>query len=353
MGETIKDNEVQKDTLKNEFELGEVLRLLSIGFNKHKIREKLGISKTNLSYYLRKLEISGNIKRIGKYEVQVLSSSKIHPRVTINQINSKLNKRGHAHNFKVIFPQELDDLRNKQSIKQLINENRIKPLKFNSLQFTYKRFTIWINKSTLTIYSNNSYYSDDALISKFTALKEADNLIRYLKDKFQIKGIYGIEIFREHYGLIFNEFAKWILEKGSKLDIKDKGNKSILWVDDSKEDDIGLKEFEGKNPIEINNADKLFESHLRTGWKVTPEYILNGFDEMKKDRDEFRKEIKEFAIALNKHIPAYEGMGLYVQKLHGEIKSLKKEISLFRKEEPKRIKNNLINGVQKGISDYF
>lgn len=45
-------------------------------------------------------------------------------------------------------------------------------------------------------------------MSKFTALKDLDNLVKYLKDKFNFKGIYGIEIFREHYGLIFNEFAK-------------------------------------------------------------------------------------------------------------------------------------------------
>ena len=276
----MKNTEVQKDTLKNEFELDEVLRLISIPLTKKQVREKLGISKSDLSYYLNKLELSGNIKRIGKYEIKILSSSIIHPRVTRNHIVSKLNKRGHAHNFKVLFPQETEDLRLKPLIKQAIALERIQTLNFGSLKFSYKRFTIWINKATLTIYSNNSYYSDDALISKFTALKDLDKLIVYLKDKFKIKGIYGIEIFREHYGLIFNQFAKWLLDKGSKMEIKDKGNKSILWVDDSKDDDIGLKEFESPNPLIINNADTLFESHLRTNWKVTPEFTLEALNKL-------------------------------------------------------------------------
>jgi hypothetical protein len=341
--------EVKKSTLKKRFELDrEILRLLSIPMTKKEIRDKLDLSKSNMSYYLNKLELSGNIKRIGKNEVKVIQSSIIHPRVTRNQIVSKLNKRGHAHNFKVIFPQELGDLRLKHLIKNQIAIKRIQALKFGSLKFNYKRFTIWINKSTLTIYSRNSYYSNDALMSKFTALKDLDKLIGYLKDKFDIKGIYGIEIFREHYGLIFNEFAKWLLDKGSKMEIKDKGNKSILWVDDSKDDDIGLKEFESPNPLIINNADTLFESHLRTGWKVTPEFELEAINKLTNAIATMGNQLLEYKEQNVQHlalIQDYRNESKENKKFNNEIIKLinqwKKSNNDWRKHEVKQIKKEL------------
>jgi DNA-binding transcriptional regulator GbsR (MarR family) len=310
--------EVHKITLKNENELASIIRSISDGLTKKEIRKKLNISKTNLSNYLRKLETNGNIERIGKYQIKLISSSLFHPRVTINQVNSKLNKRGHAHNFKVIFPQEIEDLRLKPLIKDLINSNTKKPittLPFGSLRFSYKRFTIWINKSTLTLYSNNSYYSDDTIYSKFTALKEVDILIKYLKNKFNIKGIYGIEIFREHYGLIFNKFAQWLLERNEKMEVKDKGNKSILWVDDSKEDDIGLKEFEGIKPLDVNNADKLFESHEKTNWKVTPEFTMEALNKLIEVNTNLRNDLNYVAKNQISHVRLIEKASKVMDKL--------------------------------------
>lgn len=322
--------EVQNNTSKNENELGEILRLFSIGMTKKYIREKLKLSKSNFSNYLSKLELSGNIKRIGKYQVKVLSSSLIHPKVTRNLLDKRLNKRGHAHNFNILFQKE-QDFWNNPLIKSAIAQNKAQALKFGSLRLTYKKYTIWINKATLTIYSSNSYFSDDALSSKFIALQDLDNFIGYFKDKYQIKGNYGIEIFREHYGLIFNKFAEWLLSKGKKMEIKDKGNKSIIWVDDSKDDDIGLKEFEGISPLDVNNADKLFESHERTNWKVTPEFILNAFATSQNQLTQFSKQI-ESHLAL--------------------IKQWKMSNEQWRKSEVKKIKSNLLNGEQLNLSKW-
>jgi hypothetical protein len=329
----ILNNEVHKITPKNENELGEILRLFSIGMTKKYIREKLNLSKSNFSNYLNKLESSNNIKRIGKYQVKVLSSSLIHPRVTKNSINKKLNKRGHAHNFKILFPQETD-LREKPLIKDYLlkdlpERRKLHILPFKSLRLSHKGFTIWINKTSLTIYSNNSYYSQDALKSKFRALQDVDNVIQYLKDKFQFKGIYGLEIFREHYGLIFNKFAEWILSKGEKMEIKDKGNKSILWVDDSKEDDIGLKEFEGINPLDVNNADNYFESCEKTNWKVTPEFILNVMNGIQQNQLIFDKNMKSHLKILNRLGKAVENLTSAVKKQNIRENYKEEQKSLF------------------------
>jgi len=253
-------------TPKKRSELDIVLHYLSIGFTKNQIREKLNLKPSTLANRLRRLEDLGCIERKGKYIINVLRSSHTNPRVTRNKVHKSFNKRGHAHNFKIYFPKETN-LKEKPKVKTEERLNQLEKLSFGSLKFIKKKFTIWINRETLTIYSNNSYYSDNALYSKFQALKDVDNLVQELKDRFDFKGKYGIEIFREHYGLIFNKFAKWLLSKNKKLYVQDMRGKTILWVDDSRKDDIGLTEFEGKDPLSINNADTFFKSHEDTKWK--------------------------------------------------------------------------------------
>ena len=323
--------EVHKITSKKQNELGEILRLLSIGFNKHQVREKLKLSKSNFSNYLSKLENSGNIKRIGKYEVKVLSSSLNHYKVTRTLIDKKLNKRGHAHNFNIVF-EKPQDLWKNPIILSKIAESKAQRLKTGVIALNYKKYRVWINKSTLTIYSSNSYFSNNAVYSKFTALRDLDKFLVYFKDKYQIKGIYGIEIFREHYGLIFNKFAEWILSQGKKMEVKDKGNKSILWVDDSKDDDIGLKEFEGISPLDVNNADNLFESHERTNWKVTPEFTIEAINKLTNAQIKTDTQLLQFSQQIKSHLAL--------------IQEYRKENINWRKSESKKIKDNLVNGTQ-------
>lgn len=268
--------------LKKKSELEVVLHLLSNGFTKEKIRNKLNLKITALSNRLRRLEDLGCIERKGKYIINVLRSSVNNPKATKNQIHKKLNKRGHAYNFKIIFPKE-ENLKKKKKVMNEFKLNKIEKLSFGSYKLKKDKNTIWINKGSLTIYSSNSYYSKNALHSKFRALKDVDNLIYYLRGRFDFKGFYGIEIFREHYGLIFNKFAKWLLNKGRKMYVRNHGNKAILWIDNSRKDDIGLEEFEGDDPQRVNLADKYFESHEKTDWKVTPESTLKHQEETKKE----------------------------------------------------------------------
>ncbi len=257
-------------------ELDAVLSLLKLDYTKQKIRKKLGIKPSALANRLRRLEDLGCIERQGKYIIKVLRSSHIDPKVTKNQVHKKLNKRGHAFNFKIYFPKE-KNLLEKSKVKHELKVGNLETLPFGSAKLIKDKCTIWINKNgTLTIYSNNSYFSDDALHSKFRQLKDIDNLVIHLKDRFGFSGIYGIEIFREHYGLIFNKFAKWINKRGGKMFVKEKGNKTILWVDKSRKDDVGLDEFEGDDPVRVNTADNFFDSQEETGWKGDAHMVLNN-----------------------------------------------------------------------------
>lgn len=275
-------------TPKKRCELGEVLKLLNGGKTRAEIIKKTGITKSALSNQLRRLENLGKIRRVGKYKIDVLSSSHLHPGVTKNKFTKNFNKRGHAHNFTIHFHKK-PKLLELSKIRQDEKVGILKRMKNGCLRFVKDGFTIWINKQNLTIYSNNSYYSKDGLKTKFQALREVDNLTQNLIWKYDFPKSYGIEVWREHYGLIFNKFAKWLNKQGGKMYVKDERGKSILWVDKSRKDDIGLEEFEGKDPLTMNTADDFFDSKLKTGWKDdTPQVEAN-----QKSIEEIKKEIEK------------------------------------------------------------
>lgn len=310
-------------TPKKKGELDIVLSLLSAGLTKQQIRKKLDIKPTALANRLRRLEDLGCIERKGKYIINVIRSSPNNPRVTRNKVHKSFNKRGHAHNFKIYFPKETD-LKQKPKVRTEEKLKQLEKLSFGSLKFIKKKYTIWINKDSLTIYSNNSYYSDNALYSKFQALKDVDNLVQELKDRFDFKGKYGIEIFREHYGLIFNKFAKWLLNQKRKLYVQDVRGKTILWVDDSRKDDQGLKEFESNDPQRINSADTFFQSHEDTKWKNDAHVTEKNTKEIASLKgvfpamDEYNKNLKLHIAVQEEQLKTQKQMQALLTKLTGE-----------------------------------
>lgn len=307
-----------------------IFKLIQEGKNKKEIKEKLGIKKNNLCNQLRRLENLGAIRREGKFVIKILNqnlpSTLLHPGVTINKVQIKGGgvKRGHAHNFKVYFHKKVN-LKELPKIKQDASLGIFQRLPFGSLKFIKKGFTIWINSHNLTIYSNNSYYSKNALHSKFIALRSVDNLIQNLILKYNLPDNYGIEIFREHYGLIFNAFAKWLNKKGRKMYVEDKKGKTILWVDKSRKDDIGLDEFEGEDPLIINNADTFFKSHEKHGFKVDADFTLNGFQTLTKASVQNAKNLNDYAVHLKAHVESVKQLGNAVQELTKVVKDLKKD----------------------------
>lgn len=304
--------------LKKRCELDRVLSLLSKGFTKDQIRNKLNLRSSTLANRLRRLENLGCIERKGKYIVKVLRSSSKNPQVTKNQVHKKLNKRGHAYNFKIIFPKE-EDLRKKDKVINEFKLKKLEKLPFDSYKLKKDKNTIWINKDSLTIYSSNSFYSENALHSKFRSLKDIDNLINYLIGRFNFNGIYGIEIFREHYGLIFNKFAKWLLSKNKKMYVRNHGNKVILWIDNSRKDDIGLEELESQDPLKINSADKLFNSHEKTNWEVTPEFVLDSLGKTSNQIKKNAENLDYHAENMRAHVGATKNLSKAANQISNNL----------------------------------
>lgn len=305
-------------TPKKRCEVDRVFELLKQGKTKAEIKEKLGLKDTALANHLRRLEESNNIRRVGKFKIDIISTSLLHPKVTRNKLHINFNKRGHAHNFIIHFSKKIN-LHDLPKVKTDNKTKVLKQLKFGSLKFIKKGFTIWINKNNLTIYSNNSYYSENALHSKFNALRDVDNLVQNLIIKYNFPKVYGIEVFREHYGLIFNRFAKWLNKQGRKMYVQDKKGKSILWVDKSRKDDIGLDEFEGDDPQRINSADEFFKSKEKTGWKDdTPKVNENS------------NKIKDHDKVLGKSMEVLEG---YAKQIALHLKVERKQLTNLEKQD--------------------
>jgi len=274
--------------LKKRYELGDILQQLVNGFTKKQIQKIYNLKPSALSNHLRRLEEFNCIKRKGKYVIEVINpklpSSYLNLKVTKNQLHKGFNKRGHGHNITIHFLKKVN-LWELQQVKQDVKARILEKLGFGSFKFVRDGFTIWINKYNLTLYSNNSYYSGNALHSKFAALRNINTLIDNLIWKYNFPKKFGIDVFREHYGLIFNKFAEWLNKQGKKMYVQDKNGKAILWVDKSRKDDIGLEEFEGTNPIKINSADNFFKSKDKTGWKdETPKVEENSEKIMNHDK---------------------------------------------------------------------
>ena len=313
-------------TLKKRCEVDRVFDLLKAGFTKAQVQKKLLLKPSALANHLRRLEESNNIKRIGKYEIKIISSSYLHPKVTKNKVHIGFDKRGHGHNITIHFLKKVDFWELPQ-VKQDLKMKILKRLEFGSLKFVRDGFTIWINKHHLTIYSNNSYYSGDALHSKFSALRNVDTLVENLILKYNFPKKYGIEIFREHYGLIFNKFAQWLNKKGKKMYVQDKKGKSILWVDKSRKDDVGLDEFEGEDPLMINNAGTFFDSHEKHKFKIDADHILDK--EKKTDA-----KINDHDKVIGKSMEVLEGyaeqIALHLRVEQAQEKHLEDQTQLFR-----------------------
>lgn len=324
-------------TLPKKFELDTIIHLIKNDFTKKQIRNKLNISKTQLSYYLRRLEDLGHIKRIGKYEIRLLRSSKSYPQGTNNEVQINTKKfelqrakkqiRGHAFIWKIKTENKINwENRLKESkIKyKLIGTNKSIP------RIIFQNKKIWLTKEGMIIYEPESFFSNSSFTSKGMAVYLLDKTIKELGRhlKIDFRG-YMFSTSREHYSIIKNELAKQYNKNKEKLEIYDDGKK-WMWVDNSH----SLQEMETNNPKDNREVQIWYNDMKKTNWKATPSFLIeninnnaNQINKITNYNIQYQKQMKEFATALNKHIPAYERMGDITLTLLKEIKHLRKEIN--------------------------
>lgn len=298
---------VKKQQQKTNFYL-RVLSELKIDTNLSRIRKKLGISKENLNYYLRNLKEKGFIlkKGTGWYEL----TKKSEKTTKYGNFLPKDFIRGHGYIISINFPNKIEDWDKRIEIlkKSNINYNLVGVLK-NIPRIKALGRKVWLCNNHLRIFDKKerSYYGENAVNSRFKALKEFINVVQVIESKLKINlKPYDIEFQRQHYALIKNDLAIDQNHKGIVWRIKDEDGEWLL-IDDSLEqggelENIGKKSFE-TNP----KMQKWWNDHKKQNFGVTPTFVLNTMNGIQQNQLIFAKNMKS-------HIKAIQDLGKGVKK---------------------------------------
>jgi len=257
--------------VKKEVLLDIIISSLAAGKYPSQIAREQKISKQKVSYYIRKLKDEGLIRKIG-YGVWELNfdSTKVGHSV-----------RGHSFMWKIKLPKQY----NWEKILKSKNINyKLIGLK-ETPRIIYKERKIWLGKKNLIVYEPESFFGFNSIESKKLAIYRLLKLLTTLENKlgttFKQEEGYLFKVARQHYSLIKNSLAIQCNETGQKIQVY---NRKGLWflVDNS----YNLEEAETVHPesslIDNLGIQKYFNSHKDTGFKVTPEFVLKGFDNILK-----------------------------------------------------------------------
>lgn len=298
------------------------------GLNPSQIAIKKNISKQKLNYYIRRLKNKELIQKIG-YGVWIVTKEvKKSTWVAIEKEVKIKEVRGHAFLWKIKLPK----IRNWNK--------RIKILEIRGITYKlvgagikipriiFKNRKIWLGKKHLIIYEPESFKAENSIESRKLAVYKLLKILNALEDKlkisFKIKGNYEFKVARQHYSLIKNSLAIQYDKEGKKIQIYDKDG---LWfvIDNS----YNLKECEQLHPktalIDNLGIQKYFNSHKKTGFKITPEFILNGFSKVNNNMQGIINNQTIFDKNMQSHIKAIQELGLGVEKLNELLDKKKNE----------------------------
>lgn len=270
--------------------------------------KKRNISRQKLYYYTTKLKKKGLIEKIG---YGVWKETKRCKNSTKDPIDLK-EVRGHAFIWRVKIPQEIKGWENRIKILEKLNI----PYKLVGIKETPRiiinKRKIWLANKQIIVYEPHSFFSTDSIESRKLAVFGLTNTLEMLEKRLRIDlKPYNFTVNREHYALIKNHLAIQCNKEGEKILVYDAGG---LWflIDNS----YNLDEAEtlGKRALENNlGVQRYFNSHKETGFKVTPEFILNTMNGIQQNQLQFAENMKS-------HIEAIQELGKGVKELRKEIK---------------------------------
>jgi len=271
---------VKKRLGKKDFYLG-VLSEFEIDTNLSRIRNKLNLSKQQLTYYINILKKLGFLehKDMGWYEVTKKGKN---PSKYGTQFG-KDSVRGHAYIWTINL-EKIPDLwgHRLEIIKNLnINFKLVGALKSTPRIKVLGR-KIWLCNKHIRIFDKEkaSYYGDTAKESQINGKVQAFRILRTLERKLGIKLCNDkLKFQKEHYALIKNDLAKHHNEQGIICRISDVNGEWLL-IDDSLGEG-GELETVGKKAFETNpKVQTLWNSHKKHDFKIDADYILNNFNSL-------------------------------------------------------------------------
>ena len=235
--------------------------------------------------------------------------------------------RAHGFVFRLEVPH---DLRNWSNIRraEFLRKAGV-PFKSLGIAGGGQRITIndrkvWLTDASVIIYDRASYFAEDALNAKSTALSTHISIIkkveRLLRVSLEIGSDYKFRISRQHYALLQNALAKQYNSDGEKLEIR---NGRGLWflIDNS----YNLNEAECIHPstamTDTNKVQGFFNGlkAVPAGEVAyTPEFVLKAMVGIQGNQ-------AVFAENMVSHVAAIQELGAGVAALVGVVKDLKAE----------------------------
>jgi len=328
----LKKEEVKKNLKK--FEL-DILNLLKKGLNPSKISVHLNMSMPNLSYYLSSLKKQNLVKKkgYGVWEVTQFGEVKISSHKGGFQVGGmnreKLKKvRGHAFIWKAKPDRKIN-------WKSLLNNKNIKYEKkgiSETPRINIKGRKVWLGENYITVFESGSFFERNTIESKKQAIMSFLDIMEEIKS---ISGEfrYKFTCRRQHYGFIDSKDARHFLRKGKKILIR---NEKGYWFSI----DHSQNRYKEAETIHEKDADidglgyqRMMNSHEKTNFKVTPEFILDAFHKqsklmkgMERMQRNDRKIMNHLSLNLKTHFEVLEGIKNAIKDLSEEIKKINKKV---------------------------
>jgi DNA-binding transcriptional ArsR family regulator len=314
--------------VKRNFEL-DIVNLLKKGLNPSKIAVHLNISLPNLSYYLSSLKKQNVIKKIGYGTWEVIPSGEV--KILSHKGSSQLKEvRGHAFIWKIKSNKHFNWI-------GILNEKKIDYVPKGIRQtprIILNNKKVWLGENYITIFEPklNSYFAVNPVEAKKEAIFSLLNTIKLIQE---ITGDfkYKFTCKRQHYGFVNNKEAMFFERKGQRILIK---NEKGYWFSI----DYSQNLYKEAETIHSKDADidglgyqGLMNSHEKTNFKVTPDFILQGFQSLTQASKENNDLVKGLPLVINdlkKQIKSH---------LH-LIQEYRKENKLWRKAKEKEFKLN-------------
>jgi predicted transcriptional regulator len=303
-------------TQKNNFYLT-IISMLGEGTNLAKIKKTLNISKQNLNYYLKELKKRGYIYNKGDGWYELTDKGKKSTEYT-NKLAPNMC-RGHAYVWKIDLPKtitgwnkRIDILKKKKIRFELVGVSK------NIPRIKVKGCKVWLCNNHIRIFDKKgkSYFGSTAREARDLALYKLMNIIGSLENKLGILfRPSDIHLKKEHYSLIKNDLAKELNNRSVRVRVRNESGEWLM-VDDSMEDG-GELETVGKNACETNlNLQDWFNSHERTNFKVTPEFILKVMNGIQQNQLGFDKNTLTHLGILGEIGGMLKKLGIAVDKLN-------------------------------------
>jgi len=272
----------------------------------------IGLSKQNMTYYIKPLKIEGIIKKVG-YATWEVNPDKLHlleevkevktsHRVLPTHLNTPQSQRirGHGFQFKLNLPRIDHWKRRREHFKK---KNIIyQPLRGGeSIVFEGRKLHIYDKSIIIYPISGESYFGQSAKFTKnhaFYAMREFCNRLRaHLKADIHTRGKYQLELSKQHQSELNNEIAHQCNIEGKKLEVIDHTG---CWM--IADNSYNLNELETIQPTADKDMDNKVVPMLnqyRNNNPYLPSEVTQSLKVMIEKQAETSKQVFQIASGLN------------------------------------------------------